>query len=216
MSGIYLVDFDLHARRIDVRAGGLDTILAAEANGRTRLVMNLDRLLPYQTKVQGNTIVVSIGSALASAAPAAAAESRPASNRPAASAPGAREIRSVDFRRGGDGMGRLIVNLSDPRTPINLRQQGNSLVLVPNRQTADEETPEDPAQAGNFSNTTVTAVPDERQQLSIAIDARKRSAPNGCSPSTPSRPRRQSPACCSSTPARRTSPRPWSRRHGTA
>lgn len=129
----------LPSRRIDVRAGGLDTILAAEANGRTRLVMNLDRLLPYQTKVQGNTIVVSIGSALASAAPAAAAESRPASNRPAASASGAREIRSVDFRRGGDGMGRLIVNLSDPRTPINLRQQGNQIVVdfagaaVPNR-----------------------------------------------------------------------------------
>ena len=130
----------LPSRRIDVRSGGLDTILAAEANGRTRLVMNLDRLLPYQTKVSGNTIVVNIGSALATAA-AGSADTRAAAapTRAGAAASAAREIRSVDFRRGGEGMGRLIVNLSDPRTPINLRQQGNQIVVdfagaaVPNR-----------------------------------------------------------------------------------
>ncbi len=127
----------LPSRRIDVRAGGLDTILAAEAGGRTRLVMNLDRLLPYQTRVSGNNIIVNIGSALAANAPAP--ESRPAASASAAAPSNAREIRSVDFRRAGDGMGRLIVNLTDPRTPINLRQQGNQIVVdfagasVPNR-----------------------------------------------------------------------------------
>ncbi len=128
----------LPSRRIDVRSGGLDTILAAEAGGRTRLVMNLDRLLPYQTRVSGNTIIVNIGASLAATAAAAPAEARPAGGG-AAAASNAREIKSVDFRRGGDGMGRLIVNLSDPRTPINLRQQGNQIVVdfagasVPNR-----------------------------------------------------------------------------------
>ena len=129
----------LPSRRIDVRAGGLDTILAAEANGRTRLVMNLDRLLPYQTRVSGNTIVVNIGSELAAGVSGSAeAVAAPARGGSAAAA-GAREIRSIDFRRGGEGMGRLIVNLSDPRTPINLRQQGNQIVVdfagaaVPNR-----------------------------------------------------------------------------------
>lgn len=120
----------LPSRRIDVRAGGLDTILAAEANGRTRLVMNLDRLLPYQTKVSGNTIVVNIGSALAAGASGSAEAVAAAPVRSgSAAAAGVREIRSIDFRRGGDGMGRLIVNLSDPRTPINLRQQGNQIVV---------------------------------------------------------------------------------------
>ncbi len=128
----------LPSRRIDVRAGGLDTILAAEAGGRTRLVMNLDRLLPYQTRVSGNTIVVNIGASLAAAAASGSTDTRPAAA--AAGVPSsAREIKSVDFRRGGEGMGRLIVNLSDPRTPINLRQQGNQIVVdfagasVPNR-----------------------------------------------------------------------------------
>src|SRR5271165_5861628 len=52
----------LASRRIDVRSGGVDTVLAAEANGRTRLVVNVDSLLPYTTQVDGNTILVTLGS----------------------------------------------------------------------------------------------------------------------------------------------------------
>src|ERR1019366_9808448 len=51
----------LAQRRIDVRSGGVDTVLAAEANGRTRVVVNVERLIPYTTKVEGNTIVVTLG-----------------------------------------------------------------------------------------------------------------------------------------------------------
>ncbi len=111
----------LPSRRIDVRAAGVDTILAAEAGGRTRLVLNLDRLLPYQTRVDGNNIIVSVGGAQ-QAAPASLARDPGA---PAA----ARSIRSIDFRRGAEGTGRLIVNLSDPRTPVNLRQLGSQIVV---------------------------------------------------------------------------------------
>ena len=46
------------SRRIDVRVGGVDSVLAAESAGRTRLVLNLDRLLPYQTRVSGNDVIV--------------------------------------------------------------------------------------------------------------------------------------------------------------
>src|SRR6186713_263972 len=62
----------LPSRRIDVKAAGLDTILAAEAKDRTRLVLNLDRLVPYQTRVDGNNIVVTLGAANPTAGPAAA------------------------------------------------------------------------------------------------------------------------------------------------
>src|SRR6185312_9457881 len=51
----------LPSRRIDVHNGGLDTILAAEAKDRTRLVLNLDKLVPYDTRVDGNNIVVLLG-----------------------------------------------------------------------------------------------------------------------------------------------------------
>src|SRR6187399_3673258 len=58
----------LPSRRIDVRSGGVDSILAAEASGRTRLVLNLDRVLPYTTRVQGNDVIVLIGGAAAGVA----------------------------------------------------------------------------------------------------------------------------------------------------
>src|SRR5688572_21044936 len=95
----------LPSRRIDVRSGGVDSVLAAEAAGRTRLVLNLDRLMPYQTRVQGNDIIVLIGGASPSQAAAVAASSG-ASGSPVArsAAPtGPRAIRGIDFRRGTGG-----------------------------------------------------------------------------------------------------------------
>jgi type IV pilus assembly protein PilQ len=117
----------LPSRRIDVASGGVDTVLAAEANGRTRIVLNLDALQPYQTRVSGNDIIVTVG---AGTQPVAAAAPAPASEAPAAPvASGVREIRSIDFRRGEGGVGRLIVQLSDPRTPINVSQQGLQVIV---------------------------------------------------------------------------------------
>ncbi len=124
----------LPSRRIDVRAGGVDSVLAAEASGRTRLVLNLDRLMPYQMRVSGNDVILLIGGASASPAAAAAASQgaagSPSAPRPASAAPsGPRAIRGIDFRRGQGGTGRVIVRLSDPRTPASLRQLGNQIVV---------------------------------------------------------------------------------------
>ena len=118
----------LPSRRIDVRAAGLDTILAAEAAGRSRVVLNLDRLLPYTTRVSGNDIIIMVGSTAAAKESNAATAVAAASNSSAA-ASSPRAIRSIDFRRGADGTGRVIVNLTDPHTPINLRQLGNQIVV---------------------------------------------------------------------------------------
>jgi type IV pilus assembly protein PilQ len=124
----------LPSRRIDVRSGGVDSVLAAEAAGRTRLVLNLDRLLPYTTRVSGNDVILLIGGAAASPSAAAAASSGAAGSpvpRTASSAAptGPRAIRGIDFRRGAGGTGRVIVRLSDPRTPVSLRQLGNQIVV---------------------------------------------------------------------------------------
>src|SRR5260370_40045983 len=61
----------LPSRRIDVHASGLDTILAAETKDRTRVVLNLDKLVPYDARVDGNNIVVVLGggAAVATRAP---------------------------------------------------------------------------------------------------------------------------------------------------
>jgi type IV pilus assembly protein PilQ len=119
----------LPSRRIDVGNGGIDTVLAAEASGRSRIVLNLDSMQPYQTRVSGNDIILTVGAAPA-AASAAAQPQRVASRAPAAEgAAGAREIKSIDFRRGDGGVGRLVVRLSDPRTAINVAQQGSQVIV---------------------------------------------------------------------------------------
>src|SRR6187399_2223941 len=118
------------SRRIDIHTGGVDSVLAAEAAGRTRLVLNLDRLLPYQTRVSGNDVIVLIGTVASPAAATAAsngASGSPVANNAAAAGP--RAIRGVDFRRGAGGTGRVIVKLSDPHTPASLRQLGNQIVV---------------------------------------------------------------------------------------
>jgi type IV pilus assembly protein PilQ len=117
----------LASRRIDVRSGGVDTVLAAEANGRTRLVVNVESLLPYTTKVDGNTIIVTLGSQPGDAAKQTAMAR--AGSGQGATAAVERAIRTIDFRRGADGTGRVIVQLTDPRTPVNVRQEANQIVV---------------------------------------------------------------------------------------
>ncbi len=127
----------LPSRRIDVQSGGLDSILAAEGKDRSRLVLSLDHLVPYDIERQGNDIVVTVGSnTAASTQPQAQGAGEAASSAPASTESteaGANgqpwEIRSIDFRRGADGSGRIIVRLSDPHIPINLQQVGNQIVV---------------------------------------------------------------------------------------
>jgi type IV pilus assembly protein PilQ len=118
----------LASRRIDVRSGGVDTVLAAEANGRTRLVVNVDSLMPYTTQVDGNTIIVTLGRQPGDSLTKAAGSARASSSGQAAT-PVERAIRTIDFRRGSDGTGRVVVQLTDPRTPVNVRQEGNQVVV---------------------------------------------------------------------------------------
>ena len=107
---------------------GLDTILAAEGKDRTRLVLNLDKLVPYDTRVEGNNIIVMLGSSSHQMA-ATAGGGAPQPLRRRRRRATARAIRSIDFRRGADGAGRIIVKLTDPHTPINLHQIGNQIVV---------------------------------------------------------------------------------------
>ncbi len=117
----------LESRRIDVKTGGVDTIVAAEASGRTRVVFNLDQLLPYSTRADGNNVYVTLGRSAANAGGGAPAASRSAAATPAAA--GDWMIEKVDFRRGTDGSGRIMVRTSDPHMQASLKQEGGRLVV---------------------------------------------------------------------------------------
>jgi type IV pilus assembly protein PilQ len=162
----------LPSRRIDVHASGLDTILAAETKDRTRLVLNLDSMVPYSTRVDGNNIVVMLGAANGAAGPVATSTSAPV-----AASGNSRELRSIDFRRSADGAGRVIVKLSDPHIHINLHQVGNQIVadfadaglpanLARRYDATDYGTPVasfDVSRSGNGSRIAITANGDYEQ-----------------------------------------------------
>ena len=130
------VDLALPSRRIDVNSGGVDTVVAAEASGRTRLVFNLDQMRPYQTRVAGNTVIVTIGGT-AVAGTAAAPASSGAGKAPAAT--GAATIQKVDFRRGTDGAGRVLVSTNNPGVQASVKQEGGRIVIdFPNTAVSPE------------------------------------------------------------------------------
>ncbi|TLZ28570.1 MAG: type IV pilus secretin PilQ [Gammaproteobacteria bacterium] len=163
----------LASRRIDVHASGLDTILAAETKDRTRLVLNLDKLVPYDTRVDGNNIIVMLGGSAARASAGAA----PSGAVAAGGGGGVRELRAIDFRRSTDGAGRVIVRLSDPHMHVNLHQIGDQVVVdfsdasVPTNlmrryDASDFGTPIrgfDVTRVGNGSRISITASGDYEQ-----------------------------------------------------
>jgi type IV pilus assembly protein PilQ len=122
----------LSQRRRDVNQGPLDTILTAEANGRTRVVLNLDLMVPYEAKASGNTITVTLGDGDDYDAGSTQFASSPSStsSAPSYAAPGSRAITNVDFRRTRDGGGRVVVSLTDPGTPVDIRQEGARVVAI--------------------------------------------------------------------------------------
>ncbi len=120
----------LSQRRRDVNIGPLDTVLTAEANGRTRVVLNLDTMVAYEMRRSGNTVIVTLGDG----GGYSAAETQFASTSSSTSASYAtsanRGISSVDFRRTRDGGGRVVVTLTDPSTPVDIRQEGGRVVAI--------------------------------------------------------------------------------------
>jgi type IV pilus assembly protein PilQ len=125
------VTLALQQRRVDVKSAGVDSVVAGESGGRTRLVLNMDQLAPYDTRVEGNTIIVTVGQGHANGSSAGPASVASAASAPAApvAASGDRRLTAIDFRRGTDGVGRLVVSLSDAHTPVNLRQEGQQVVV---------------------------------------------------------------------------------------
>lgn len=116
----------LPSRRREIGAGPLSTVLAAESGGRTRVVLNLDAMVPYETRVEGNSVFVTLGTPAQAATFAGTAAAAPAAAAPA----GPRGITGVDFRRAETGGGRVIVTLSDAGIPVDVRKEAGKTVLV--------------------------------------------------------------------------------------
>jgi type IV pilus assembly protein PilQ len=112
----------LAQRSQDIGIGMAESLTAIEAQGRTRIVVNLVDMVPYEAHADGNKIILTVQSGGSQLSEAAAAAAR-------ASGDGSDSISNIDFRRGEDGQGRVIVSLSDPSVPVDMQQQGGKVLV---------------------------------------------------------------------------------------
>jgi type IV pilus assembly protein PilQ len=121
---------------IEINQGNLRSVNIAQAGDRTRLVMNLKQASNYRAQLQGKMLMVVLESG---AAPAAAAAT---SSEPVHFAESQNQsqqaLRNIDFRRGPDGAGRVVVDLPSSQVGVDIRQQGQSLVVEFLRSTLPE------------------------------------------------------------------------------
>jgi type IV pilus assembly protein PilQ len=120
--------FALEERERDVNLGAVASIQAAEGNGRTRVVFILNTMTSYTTRVDGNAVVVEIGGS-ADAQPVFTAQPNAGAPAVAAAAAGPRSISNIDFRRGPDGAGQVMVELTDAGTTVDVREEGGRIVI---------------------------------------------------------------------------------------
>jgi type IV pilus assembly protein PilQ len=109
---------------VDVNIGNLRSVNVVQTSDRARLVLNLKAPTNFKTQIEGKSLLVTLDSTAAVAAPATGqpvfAESR---NRDA------QPLKDLDFRRGPDGSGRVVVDLPSSQVGVDIRQQGQTLVV---------------------------------------------------------------------------------------
>lgn len=117
----------LTQRRVEIGAGATSGVSAVEAAGRTRVVVDLFRPAAYETRIVGKQLILSVASNVSGATPAA---------RSAASADPTKtvanqgiELSNVDFRRGKNGEGRIVVTFSGPGAAADLKREGDRVIL---------------------------------------------------------------------------------------
>ena len=112
--------------------GDLRSANIVEAGERTRLVLNLQRSMPYEVRNNGKEMVIVLTPVRTAAASGGSVAATPAdvSFAPSARAmSGGSSVRDINFRRGAEGEGRVLVELSADDAGVDIRRQGESLVV---------------------------------------------------------------------------------------
>jgi type IV pilus assembly protein PilQ len=112
---------------VEVNQGNLRSVNVAQAGERTRLVLNLRNPANYRAELQGKALMLVLEAAgaapMAAPAPSESVQFAQPQNRESLA------LRDIDFRRGPDGAGRVVVSLASTQVGVDIRQQGQSLVV---------------------------------------------------------------------------------------
>lgn len=121
-------DSKLAKNLIEMVSGDVHSVNVVQGTGRSRVVLNLKRPLTFQSTIEGNALIVSLDQAVSATTPPSAVA--PSAYKFAKGDPSStHSLRDIDFRRGKDGEGRVVVELSDSQTGVDIKQQGQSIVV---------------------------------------------------------------------------------------
>ncbi|MEO4012369.1 type IV pilus secretin PilQ [Pseudomonas rossensis] len=123
----------LKSKNRDLGGGNARSATVVQAKDRTRLIISLTQLTPYNARVEGNTLFVVVGQGANKTASSPASKTpRAATATPApakAYAPVGKAIRGVDFQRGTQGEGNVVIDLSDPSIAPDIQERDGKIIL---------------------------------------------------------------------------------------
>ena len=123
----------LSERTLGIGVGVVESVATAEAGGRTRAVVKLARMVPFDTRIAGNQVLVTLEpAAQAGSSAAVVAQAQPSGDSTGRAetraASGQRQVTDLDFRRSPDGAAKIIVTLSDRQTSVDVREEGGRII----------------------------------------------------------------------------------------
>jgi type IV pilus assembly protein PilQ len=110
---------------VEINQGNLKSVSVVQAGERTRVVLNLKQPAAYKAEIQGKSLLVSLESAALNTTKVPVVAATFAENRSRDSMP----LKDLDFRRTTDGAGRIVVTLPNNQVGVDIRQQGQTLVV---------------------------------------------------------------------------------------
>ena len=110
---------------VEINQGNLKSANIVQAGDRSRVVLNLKQASSYRTDIQGNVLLVTLDAV----APAVAVPVTPNTVFSEDQNRNVLALKDIDFRRGADGAGRIVVSLANNQVGVDLRKQGASLVV---------------------------------------------------------------------------------------
>jgi type IV pilus assembly protein PilQ len=121
----------LGAKNKELGTGNARSVTIVEAKDRTRLIVNLTSLAPYSTRVEGNDLYVLVGDAASAASRPVAATPAPVAQAPQNKTYGAqtKAVSNIDFQRGEQGEGNVVITLSDASVSPDIQEQGGKIRL---------------------------------------------------------------------------------------
>ncbi|HET7358794.1 MAG TPA: type IV pilus secretin PilQ [Rhodanobacteraceae bacterium] len=114
-------------RHIDIGTGATAGVSVVAAGGRTRMVVELYRASSYRTRVDGNTLVMTVDNGQGAGVSTTAATIDPSKALPVAA--GGASVSNIDFRRGSNGAGRVMIDFSGPGANADMHSEGDNVIV---------------------------------------------------------------------------------------